>query len=94
MTMAPAAEAVLARRTILARAGNIHGDLAALKILVVEHFNRLLRLFRRGEFDERKAAGTAGHLVHHQVARCDCARLGEVILEVIFARLKGQVADE
>jgi len=89
-----AAETVVAGRTFLARAGDIDGDFAALKILVVKLLDGFLSFLSAGKFDERKAAGTAAHLVEHEVDGSDGPGLGEVILQIVFARLEGQVPYE
>jgi len=77
---------------VLRRVG--YGQRAALKFLVMELFNGLVRLVRIGEFNEREAAGFAGHFVHHQIDRVNSASLGKIILKIIFHGLVGQVAYE
>ena len=47
---------------------------------------------RRGKFHECEAAGFARNLVQHQVHGRDRARLGEVILKIVFPRLEREVA--
>ena len=56
-----------ARRSILFRTRDVHGQSASLKFFVVKHLDGLVRLFGRGIFDERKAAGLAGEFIEHQV---------------------------
>src|SRR5208283_3363575 len=55
LPLAPVA-AVPARRALFPGTRDVDGDGAALEVLVVELFDGLLRLFRRGKFHEREAA--------------------------------------
>jgi hypothetical protein len=54
LTATAAGEAVVARRTLLARTGDVDSDLATLKILVVELGDGFLGVFGRGEFHKGK----------------------------------------
>jgi len=92
--VAATGETIVAGRAFFTRTRDIDRDLAALKILVMELGNGFLGVFRGGVFHEGETARTAGHLVHHQVDSGHCSRLGEIVLQVIFPRLEGQVADE
>src|SRR5262249_28848611 len=57
--------------TFFARTGDVHRQRPALKILVVKLLDRLVRFFGRAEFHEREAARFAGHLVQHEIHRCN-----------------------
>lgn len=58
---------------------------AALKVFLVEHADGLARIFLRGHFDKCKTPRTTRRPVLHDV-NCDHgARLGEVVLEVVFS---------
>jgi len=87
-------ETIATGRTFFPRAGDVHQDLAALEFLIVELLDGFLRFLGGGVFHEGKTAGTAGHFIEHEVDRGYRARLGEVLLQVVFPRLKRQVADE
>ena len=86
--------AIIARRALFPGARHVDGDLAPLEILVVKLRDGLLGFIWRTVLHKGKTAGTAGHLVEHEVNRRHRARLGEVILEVVFPCLERQVADE
>jgi len=58
-TAAAARKAVAARGTVLAGTGNVHGDLAALKILVMKLRDGFLGFFRGAEFHKGKTPRTA-----------------------------------
>ena len=83
-----------AAAALFAWLGDIDRERAALKIFVVEHFHRLVRVRRAGELDEGEPARLAGEFIQHQVHRIDCAGLSEVVHQVAFHGLVRQVADE
>src|SRR3989440_9761701 len=82
------------RRALFARTRDVDGQLTALEFLAVKHFHRFVGFLRRGVLDEGKAARFAGKFVEHQVHRSDDACLGEVLLQVVFHRLVGEIAYE
>ena len=87
-----AASAARTRRAFLAGAGNIDGQGAALKLLVVELLDGFLRLFGRGKFHKGKAARLARDFVHHEIHRSHRSGLGEVFLKVVFPRLIREIS--
>jgi hypothetical protein len=93
IALATAGPALL-RSAFFTRTRDIHGQGAALKFLVMELLDGFVRVIRIGEFNEREAAGFAGHFVHHEVDRVNSASLGKIILKIIFHGLVGQVAYE
>ena len=60
----------------------------------MEHVHGPLRLLGGGELNEGKAAGAARELVEHEVHVEDDTRASEVILDVPFHRLVGEIAHE
>jgi hypothetical protein len=86
--------AAVTRCALFPRSGDVHRQRSAFKLFVVKLFHGLAGFFRRGEFNEREAAGLARHFVLHQVYRRHDARLGEILLEIILHGLVGQVAHE
>jgi hypothetical protein len=93
-TTATTAEAALARCTFLAGTGDVHGERTSAEVLAMEHFHGPLRLLGGGELDEGEAAGAARELVEHEVHVEDDTRASEVILDVPFHRLVGEIAHE
>src|SRR5207302_6840865 len=93
-TAAAATTATGTRGALFARSRDVDRELAALKFLAVEHFDRFVGFFRRGEFDESEATGFAGEFVEHQVHRSDDACLREILLQVIFHRLVREITYE
>ena len=91
---ATTAEATLSRGTLLAGTGNVHGERAPTEVLAMEHFHGPLCLLGGGELDECEAAGAARELVEHEVHVEDDTRASEVILDVPFHRLVGEIAHE
>jgi hypothetical protein len=73
---------------------DIHSQCSALKVFIVELFDRLVRFFSRREFDKRETSRFACHLVKHHVHGRDSSSLRKIILEIGISGLVGQVADE
>ena len=61
----------------------------ALEVLLVEHSDRLGRIFLRGHLNEREPTGSSSGTVLHDVNRDYPARLPEVVLQIIFGRGEG-----
>src|SRR5437867_5067502 len=94
VTATATASAPGTRGTLFARPRDVDRELTALKFLAVEHLDRFVGFFRRGEFDESEATGFAGEFVEHQVHRSDYACLREILLQVIFHRLVREITYE
>ncbi len=82
---------VTARRTLFSRSGDVHSDGAAIDVLAVEQFDRLLCFLRRAHLDEGEPARFAGELVLDQIGRSDFPRLCEEVIDLAFGRVKGQI---
>jgi hypothetical protein len=78
--------------TFFTRASLVDRQCAALKVFLVEHGNGFFSVGWRGHFDERKAAGTAGRSILHDIYRKDAASLGKEVLKVVFGRGVSEVA--
>ena len=78
------ATAAAASRTFFARARLVNSQGAALEIFLVEHGNSLGCFLLGPHFDEREAPGTPRGSVLHDVDCNDHARLGKMILQVVF----------
>lgn len=83
-----------ATRAVFARTGDIDGEGAAADVLAVQGINGLLRLLGRAHGHEAKAAGAAGHAVHHQVGLDHRAVRRKGVLEVIFGGVEREVSDK
>jgi len=81
-------------RALFARTRFVDRESAALEVLLVEHFNGLISFSLRAHLDEGEAAGTAGRPILHDVDRHDRASLGEIVLEVVFGGVIGEVTYE
>lgn len=81
---ATAATATPTRRTFLAWTRLINRQGTTLEIFLVEHVDGLGCVFLGAHFDERKAPGTTGGTVLHDIDRNHRARLGKVVLQVVF----------
>jgi len=68
----------------LTRPGFVDGQRSALKILLMKHADRFGSVFGRPHLDKSKAARPTRRAVLHDIDRNDRARLGEIILQVIF----------
>jgi hypothetical protein len=90
---ATAAAAITATAAaISARARFIHRQISAIEILAVELLDRRRCFFRRGHFDETKAARTTGHAVFDDLSRFHIARLREVIAQIVASRLEREIS--
>jgi hypothetical protein len=87
-----ATPALLRALAFFTRPRNVHRQRTALKFFVVELFDGFVRFILICEFDECEATGFAGHLVQHEVHRCDDASLGKIILKIVFHGLVREVA--
>jgi hypothetical protein len=81
---ATATTAAPASRTFFAGARLVNGQGAALEIFLVEHVNGLGGVLLGRHFDEREAPGTPRGSVLHNVDCNDHARLGKMILQIVF----------
>jgi hypothetical protein len=81
---AAAAATTPTRRTFLTRPRFVNSQGAALEIFLVEHVDGLGRVFLGPHLDERKAPRATGGTVLHNVDCNHRARLGKVILQVVF----------
>ena len=82
------------RGAVLPGAGDVHGELAALEVLVMEHLHGFVGLVGAGVVDEGEPSGFACELVHHEADATDGSRFTEEILEVCLRRLVTEVANE
>src|SRR5439155_16663900 len=78
-----------AGRAFFAGTRFVDGQGTALEILLMKHGNRLVGVFLRPHFNEGKAAGTTRRAILHDVDSDDRSRLREVVLQVVFGRVKG-----
>src|SRR5258705_571863 len=85
----PATTATAAGRTFLARTRLIDRQRAPLKIFLVKHGNRLIRVLLRAHLDERKTARPASRPVLHDVDCHDGACLCEVVLQIVLGHCEG-----
>ena len=81
---AAATAAAAAGRTLFAGSRFVNRQRAALEIFLVEHGNSLGRVFLGRHFNEREAPGATRRSILHDVDCDHRARLGKVILQVIF----------
>ncbi len=93
-SFAPGTIAAPALGPFLSRAGDIDRQGPALKFFIMELFNRLVGFLGRGELNESEPARPAGHFIQHQVDGSDNTGLREIILQIIFHGLVGEIADE
>src|SRR5215203_3398785 len=71
----------------------IHCQVAAAKLRIVQLVDRVLRVFLRHHLDERKSARPPGGHVANDVHRFDLSDTAEQIVQLLFARREGEVAD-
>jgi hypothetical protein len=95
-TTATAASAVLgttgAGSALFTRAGDVHGQGAAVNGLAVQRGNGVRRFLVRAHGDESKPAGTASGTVHHQIGFDDSAMCGKGVLQVVFGGFAGKIS--
>jgi hypothetical protein len=92
LTITAVSTATAAGRTVFTRAGDVDRQRAALKFLVVEELDGLVRFVGAAHLNEGETAGLAGELVNHDVDRGDNTSGGKVILQIVFHRLVGEIA--
>src|SRR4051812_42018348 len=81
---AVAAAAAESARALRLGARFVDGQTAAAQLIVVQLGDRLLRLFIRAHFHERKAARAPGCHVAHHLHRFHGAGAGEQILQIVL----------
>jgi len=83
----------VAGRTCLAFTGNVHGQIAALKIAIVELVDGHLGLMGVAHHHESESAGIAGVPVGDDSGLTHGSRAGEEFVEVVFGGAEGKIAD-
>jgi hypothetical protein len=86
--------AAAARRTLFARTGDVHGQVATIEILAVEGLDGSFSRFRSLHGDEGETARATGELVDHQVDLDHAAMSSEQVMEIVFNRVEGKISYE
>lgn len=94
LTAIPAPAAAFTGRTLFTGTCHIDGEGPALELLAVEHLDGVGRFFRGGELDKGEAARFAGELVEHHVDGTHDTGLAKVVLQIVFKRLEGKIANK
>src|SRR6266542_1016377 len=79
---------------LLARSGDVHGQISTLKFLPVKQFNRFLRFLVGTHFDKAKSPAFAGELVLHHVHRNHSPGLRKKVLQLVFHNRKREISDK
>ena len=87
-----AASAPVSWRTILAGAGFVDGQVAALEVLALECRDGCVAFLGVAHGDKAESAGTAGFTVGDQGDLGRFAVLGEEIAQILVGGVKGQIA--
>jgi len=90
-TAPTAAKAASTRRTLLTRAGDVHGQGAALELVPMKFFHGLLRLFGAAHRDKGKTTRTSGELVEDDLNDADSADFAEQGFKVLRGAGEGEV---
>ena len=90
-TAVPSASASAA---LLARPGNVHGQISSLKFLPVKHLNGFLCFLVRTHFDKAKSPAFAGNFILHHVHRNHSPCLRKEVLQLVFKNRKREISDK
>jgi hypothetical protein len=82
------------RRTFLFRTSHIHRKGSTLEIFVMKHLDGFGSFGRAGKFHKSKSSRFARKFVEHKVYSRNTAGLGEILTQVVFSRLIGEIAHE
>jgi len=93
-TATEAAAATTAGGALFTRPGNVDSERTAIEIGAVQRLDGFLSFLRGAHGDEPKAAGAAGHAVHHQVGLENRAVGGKRVLEIVFSGFEGKVSNK
>src|SRR6266568_2488197 len=89
-----ASAAITAVTALLARSGDIHGQISSLKFLPVKQFNGFLRFLVGTHFDKAESPAFAGKFVLHHVHRNYSPCLRKEVLQLVFKNRKREISDK
>lgn len=92
--LATATAAAAATRTFLARAGDVHGQIATVQIGTIHSGEGFLSLLIAAHRNETEPARAASGSIDHQVRFKNGSVRRERVLQVIFSGVEGEISDE
>jgi hypothetical protein len=93
-TTAAATASKTATAALFTRPGDVHCEIASMKIGSVQRLNGRLRCFIRGHGEEGKASGAATEFIQHQIDFDYGTVLGKQILKIVFGHVEGEIPDK
>ncbi len=71
----------------------VNGQTSSLKLLLIEHLDRLLDIVRRAHIDKTETTWTPGFAIINQVDTNDAPGLGKMLDQLIFRHGEGDITD-